>query len=146
MPCCRGQLAQQALGFIVFLSFHTEFLTTNWLPVELLKPENVDAKAPKCSCGAERCCVQTRCSFSTRVPKASCAGLAALIPKSSIDQRLKPSKNHISLRLQDESFVLPVSNLLGGQMKVHLLEAQPQSSSGHLATKRVHGPLSGREP
>lgn len=59
---------------------------------------------------------------------------------------LNPVKNHISIRLKDKSFVLPVSNLLRGQMKVDLLEAQPQSSSGHLATKRDHGPLSGREP
>lgn len=90
MLCCSGQLAQHALGFIAFLSFHTEVLTTNWLSVELLKPANVDANAPKCSCRAEGC-VQPQCSLSARVPKVSGAGSAALILKRSIDQRAKSS-------------------------------------------------------
>lgn len=120
------------------LSFHTEVLTTNWLPVELLKPTNAEANAPECPCRAEGC-VQPQCSLSARLQ----------LPSSRKDPSIKdpsPAKNQISIRLKDESFVLPVSNFRRGRMKVDLLEAQPQSSGGHLATKRDHGPLSGREP
>lgn len=90
MLCCRGQLAQHALGFISFLFFHTEVLTANWLPVELLQPANVDANVSKCSCRAEKC-VQPQCSLSAKVPRVGGAGSAAFIPKRSIDQRPKSS-------------------------------------------------------
>lgn len=87
MLCCRGQLAQHALGFIAFLSFHTEVLTTNWLPVELSKPANVEANAPKCPAGL-RDASSHSAVCQPGVPKVS-TGSAAVIPKRSIDQRPK---------------------------------------------------------
>lgn len=84
--------------------------------------------------------------YQQRFPKSA---VPVELPWFQKDLSIKdpnPAKNHTDVRLEDKSFVLSVSNLLRGQMKVDLLGAQPQSSSGHLATGRDHGPLSGREP